>query len=180
VQGASSIAHPWHGVNPDFDGETVTMLVEIPRGDNQKFEVDKKTGLLRLSRVLFSSFAYPFNYGFIPRSFALDDDPLDILVMGDPAPHLTLMTVRPVAMLRMTDEGKVDDKILGAPAHDPRWNELRDLSGVPAHRLAELHHFFTHYKDLEEKETRVAEWMGREPACDEIAASLERYSARYA
>jgi inorganic pyrophosphatase len=180
VQRASSIAHPWHGVDPAYDGETVTALVEIPRGGNQKFEVDKGTGLLRLSRVLFSSFAYPFNYGFIPRSLGLDDDPLDILVMGDPAPPLTLMTARPVAMLRMKDEGKIDDKILAAPAHDPRWNELRDMSGVPAHRLTELHHFFTHYKDLEEKETRVTEWLDRDAACAEIAASLERYASGHA
>jgi len=175
----SAIAHPWHGVDPAFDGKTVTALVEIPRGSNHKLEVDKPTGLLRLSRVLFSAFAYPSNYGFIPRTLALDDDPLDILVVGDAAPPLTLLTARPVAMLRMSDEGKVDDKILAAPAHDPRWNETRDLGSVAAHRLAELHHFFTHYKDLEEKETLVTEWLDQGAAKDEIRASLARYAARH-
>jgi inorganic pyrophosphatase len=179
LPGPSSIAHPWHGVDPAFDGETVTALVEIPRGGNQKYEVDKETGLLRLSRVLFSAFVYPFNYGFIPRSLGLDRDPLDILVVGDSAAPLTLMTARPVAMLRMSDQGETDDKILAAPAHDPRWNELRDLGGVAAHRLTELHHFFTHYKELEEKETRVAEWLDRDAANAEIAASLDRYVARH-
>ena len=179
MPGPSSIAHPWHGVDPAFDGETVTALVEIPRGGNQKYEVDKQTGLLRLSRVLFSAFVYPFNYGFIPRSLGLDEDPLDILVVGDAAAPLTLMTARPVAMLRMIDQGETDDKILAAPAHDPRWNELRDLGGVAAHRLAELRHFFTHYKDLEEKETRVAAWLDRDAALAEITASLDRYAARH-
>ncbi len=176
----SWIAHPWHGVDPAFDGETVTGLVEIPRGENHKMEVDKATGLLRLSRVLFSAFAYPTNYGFIPRTLALDDDPLDILILGDPSPPLSLLTARPVGMLRMSDEGQVDDKILAAPAHDPRWNELHSLGDVAAHRLAELHHFFTHYKDLEEKETRVTEWLERDAAHDEIRASMERYAAKYA
>jgi inorganic pyrophosphatase len=179
VPDPSTIAHPWHGVDPEFDGETVTALVEIPRGGNQKYEVDKKTGLLRLSRVLFSAFVYPFNYGFIPRTLALDGDPLDILVVGDPAAPLSLMSSRPVAMLRMSDEGQTDDKILAAPVHDPRWNELEDLAGFPAHRQLELHHFFTHYKELEEKETRVTEWLDRDAARAEIAASLERYAARH-
>lgn len=177
---STSIAHPWHGVDPAFDGDTVTVVIEIPRGGNQKYEVDKPTGLLRLSRVLFSAFAYPFNYGFIPRTLALDRDPLDVLVMGEPAVPLTLLTARPVAMLRMSDEGEIDDKILAAPAHDPRWNELRDLASVPAHRLSELHHFFTHYKELEEKKTRVTEWLDRGAAAAEIAASVERYAARHA
>ncbi len=154
--------------------------MEIPRGENHKLEVDKPTGLLRLSRVLFSAFSYPANYGFIPRTLALDDDPLDILIVGDAAPPLTLLTARPVGMLRMSDEGDTDDKILAAPAHDPRWNELRGLEDVPAHRLTELHHFFTHYKDLEEKETRVTEWLDREAARAEIEASLERYAGRHA
>jgi inorganic pyrophosphatase len=167
-------------VDPAFDGETVTALVEIPRGENHKLEVDKPTGLLRLSRVLFSAFAYPTNYGFIPRTLALDDDPLDILIVGDPAPPLTLLTARPVGMLRMSDEGQVDDKVLAAPVNDPRWNELRALSDVAAHRLSELHHFFTHYKELEEKETRVTEWLDRDAAQAEIQASLERYAKRYA
>ncbi|MFN2384308.1 MAG: inorganic diphosphatase [Gemmatimonadota bacterium] len=173
------IRHPWHGVDPAYDGETVTAVVEIPRGGNQKFEVDKPTGLLRLSRVLFSAFVYPFNYGFIPRTFALDNDPLDILIVGDAARPLTLMTARIVGMLRMVDEGDEDDKILAAPVHDPRWDEVRSLKDMPAHRLTELHHFFTHYKELEEKQTRVSEWLDRETACAEVQASLDRYDARY-
>ena len=176
----TSIAHPWHGVDPAFDGTSVTALVEIPKGGNQKYEVDKENGLLRLSRVMFSAFTYPFNYGFIPRTLALDGDPLDILVVGETAAPLTLLTARPVAMLRMEDQGDVDDKILAAPVHDPRWNEMRELGDVAPHRLAELHHFFTHYKDLELKETRVTEWLGREAACAEIVDSLERYAARHA
>lgn len=176
----TGIAHPWHGVDPAFDGKTVTALVEIPRGGNQKYEVDKPTGLLRLSRVLFSAFSYPFNYGFIPRTLALDHDPLDILVAGDAAQPLSLLTARPVGMLRMLDQGETDDKILAAPVHDPRWNEVHDLDGMAEHRLKELHHFFTHYKELEEKETLVTEWLGREAACAEIRESLERYAASHA
>lgn len=174
------MAHPWHGVDPAFDGDTVTALVEIPRGGNQKYEVDKPTGLLRLSRALFSAFAYPFNYGFIPRTLALDHDPLDILVAGEPAPPLALLTARPIGMLRMLDQGETDDKILAAPVHDPRWNEVRDLDDMAEHRLVELHHFFTHYKELEEKETLVTEWRDHDAACDEIRASLDRYATRYA
>ncbi|HUP01792.1 MAG TPA: inorganic diphosphatase [Gemmatimonadota bacterium] len=154
--------------------------MEIPRGGNQKYEVDKPTGLLRLSRALFSAFVYPFNYGFIPRTLALDADPLDILVIGEPAPPLALLAARPIGMLRMLDQGETDDKVLAAPVHDPRWNEVRDLEDLAEHRLRELHHFFTHYKELEEKETLVTEWRGRSAACAEIRESLERYAARHA
>lgn len=164
-------------MDPAFDGETVTAVVEIPRGGNQKYEIDKPTGLLRLSRVLFSAFEYPFNYGFIPQTLALDDDPLDILVIGLAAQPFSLLTAHPVGMLRMLDEGDTDDKVLAAPVHDPRFAEVRDLDDMPEHSLKELHHFFTHYKVLEEKETRVTEWLGREAACDEIRASLDRYRA---
>ncbi|MGH7559067.1 MAG: inorganic diphosphatase [Gemmatimonadota bacterium] len=157
----------------------MTAVVEIPQGGNQKYEVDKATGLLRLSRVLFSAFEYPFNYGFIPQTLALDDDPLDILVVGLPAESLSLLTARPVGMLRMLDEGETDDKILAGPAHDPRYDEIEDLEDMADHSLKELHHFFTHYKELEEKETLVTEWLDREAACREIQASLDRYGARF-
>ncbi|MGH7563835.1 MAG: inorganic diphosphatase [Gemmatimonadota bacterium] len=157
----------------------MTAVVEIPRGGNQKYEVDKATGLLRLSRVLFSAFEYPFNYGFVPRTLALDHDPLDILVVGLAAESLSLMTARPVGMLRMLDEGETDDKVLAAPAHDPRYDEIEDLGDMAEHRLKELHHFFTHYKELEEKETLVTEWLGREEACREIQASLDRYGSKF-
>ena len=157
----------------------MTAVVEIPQGGNQKYEVDKATGLLRLSRVLFSAFEYPFNYGFIPQTLALDDDPLDILVVGLPAESLSLLTARPVGMLRMLDEGETDDKILAAPAHDPRYDEIEDLEDMADHSLKELHHFFTHYKELEEKETLVTEWLDREGACREIQASLDRYGTRF-
>jgi inorganic pyrophosphatase len=161
-----------------FDGRTVTAVVEIPRGGNQKYEVDKPTGLLRLSRVLFSAFEYPFNYGFIPKTLALDNDPLDILVLGLAAEPLSLLTARPLGMLRMLDEGDTDDKILAAPAHDPRYDEIEDLGDVAEHRLKELHHFFTHYKELEEKQTLVTEWLDQAAAGAEIRASLERYVAK--
>ena len=172
---STGVLHPWHAVDPAFDGETVTAVVEIPRGGNQKYEIDKPTGLLRLSRVLFSAFEYPFNYGFIPQTLALDDDPLDILVIGLAAEPLSLQTARVAGMLRMLDEGKTDDKVLAAPAHDPRYDEVRDLGDMAEHSLKELRHFFTHYKELEEKETLVTEWLGREDACAEIRASLDRY-----
>jgi inorganic pyrophosphatase len=155
------------------------VVVEIPRGGNQKYEIDKPTGLLRLSRVLFSAFEYPFNYGFIPQTLALDHDPLDILVIGLAAQPFSLLTAHPVGMLRMLDEGDTDDKVLAAPVHDPRYAEVRELEDMPEHSLKELHHFFTHYKVLEEKETRVTEWLAREAACDEIRASLDRYRASH-
>lgn len=175
-----TIRHPWHGLDPAFDGITCTAVIEIPRGGNQKYEVDKPTGLLRLSRVLFSAFVYPFNYGFVPRTLALDDDPLDILVIGQSAPPMTVIEARPLGMLRMIDEGETDDKILAAPVHDPRYSEMRKLVDVAEHRLKELHHFFTHYKELEEKETLVTEWKDRDGAAAEISSSLERYDEAYA
>jgi inorganic pyrophosphatase len=129
------VVHPWHAVDPAFDGETVTVVVEIPRGGNQKYEIDKPTGLLRLSRVLFSAFEYPFNYGFIPQTLALDHDPLDILVIGLAAQPFSLLTAHPVGMLRMLDEGDTDDKVLAAPVHDPRYAEVRELEDMPEHSL---------------------------------------------
>jgi inorganic pyrophosphatase len=171
--------HPWHDIDPG-DAETPIAFVEIPRGTKTKYELDKDTGLMRVDRVLFSSFVYPFNYGFIPQTLAKDEDPVDCFIMGEELLPMTLVEIRPIGMLRMKDEGQTDDKLLSAPINDPRFTQIADLADISPHHLRELEHFLGHYKDLEKKETAVAEWVGRAPAVQEIREGLRYYRARIA
>src|SRR3954447_3542414 len=132
--------HPWHDVTP---GEHLPLefnaLVEIPMGSSVKYELDKKTGLLRLDRVLYSAVHYPANYGFIPQTFAEDDDPLDVLVLcQEPVVPLTLIEARTIGMMTMTDSSKPDHKILAVAVHDPEYNSFAEASELPAHRLTML------------------------------------------
>jgi inorganic pyrophosphatase len=166
--------HPWHDIDPG-DPNMPIAFVEIPRGTKTKYELDKQSGLMLVNRVLFSSFVYPFNYGFVPQTLSKDDDPVDCFVMGEELLPMTLVQIRPVGMLQMTDEGATDDKILAVPCGDPRFEPVRDLSDVAPHYLREIEHFLSHYKDLEDKRTVVTEWVGRGAAVEEVCQSIESY-----
>lgn len=166
--------HPWHDIEPG-SAEQPLAFIEIPKGTKTKYEMDKRTGLMIVSRVMFSSFVYPFNYGFIPRTLAKDDDPLDCFIMGEDVLNQTLVEMRPIGTLRMTDEGRSDDKILGVPVGDPRFEPVRDLSYVAPHYLRELEHFLAHYKDLEHKQTVVTEWINKDGTRALIRESFELY-----
>ena len=172
------MAHPWHDieVDPAKIGDALPVVIEIPEGSKNKYELDKASGLLKLDRVLFSSVRYPANYGLVPRSFCDDGDPLDAVVLGQEAvPPLTLMYVRPVGVMHMRDQGKADDKILAVSTYDPVFAHIRELEDVPPHLLAEIRRFFLDYKVLEEKEVMVEPFEGRERALAVIQTALADY-----
>ena len=173
--------HPWHDLPPGTHvPEQVTILVEIPRGSRNKYELDKKSGLLRLDRVLYSAVHYPGDYGFIPQTLAEDDDPCDGLVLvKEPTFAGCLIEVRPIGMLRMRDHGDPDNKILTVPTSDPNQAEYFDIADIPGHFLKEIEHFFHIYKDLEGKEVEVLGWTQSVEAYREIELSIERYRQRY-
>ena len=153
------------------------VLVEIPKGERNKYEVDHETGRIRLDRTLFTSTAYPADYGFIENTLGQDGDPLDALVHpagSRPSPGC-LIRCRAIGMFRMTDEAGGDDKVLCVPAHDPRLEHLRDINHVSKFDRLEIQHFFEVYKDLEPgKSVEGANWVGRDEAEAEVRASFER------
>jgi inorganic pyrophosphatase len=155
------------------------VVIEIPKGSRNKYEVDHDTGRVKLDRYLFTPMAYPTDYGFIENSLGEDGDPLDALVLlPEPLFPGVLVEARPVAMFQMTDEAGGDDKVLCVPAGDPRWEHIKDLGDVPAFELEAIKHFFVHYKDLEPgKFVKAADWVGREAAEAEVNRSIERFKA---
>src|SRR5947209_10987853 len=172
--------HAWHDVTP---GEGLparfTAVIEIPMGSNVKYELDKRTGLLRLDRILYSAVYYPANYGFIPQTYAEDDDPLDVLVLCQEAvAPMTLVTARAIGLMTMVDSGKRDHKILAVAIGDPEFNSFREASELPPHRLSMLRRFFQDYKYLEGKSVEVDEIQAGEQALPIIEASLQRYSEK--
>ena len=152
------------------------VLIEIPKGNRNKYEVDHESGRLRLDRMLFTSTRYPSDYGFIEETLGLDGDPLDALVLlEEPTFPGCLIKARALGMFRMTDEAGGDDKVLCVPATDPRWEHLRDINHVSEYDRLEIQHFFEVYKDLEPgKSVEGAEWVGRTEAEAEVRASFER------
>ncbi len=149
--------NPWHDMDPGDDpGRLCHCVIEVPSGSKNKYELDKSTGLLRLDRVLYSSVHYPANYGFIPRTYCGDGDPLDVLVLcQEPVEPLCIVRARPIGMISMSDDKGQDDKIIAVAVDDPQYAETRDVAGLPAHRLREIKQFFADYKLLEDKVSRV-------------------------
>jgi inorganic pyrophosphatase len=163
-------------------GETVSLefdvLVEIPKGSRNKYEVDHETGRIRLDRTLFTATQYPADYGYIEDTLGQDGDPLDALVLltGEPTFPGCLIRCRAIGMYRMTDEAGGDDKVLCVPATDPRQEHMRDINHLPKFDRLEIEHFFTVYKDLEPgKSVEGANWVGRTEAEAEVRASFERF-----
>jgi inorganic pyrophosphatase len=171
-------AHPWHDLpnNPDTAHEWFNVVIEIPRGSKVKYELDKPTGLLRVDRVLYSSVHYPANYGFIPRSYCEDKDPLDVLVLGyEPVVPLCIMQARAIGMMHMLDEGEGDDKIIAVHVNDPSFVDYTDISQLPKHIFLEIERFFQDYKILEDKTVEVDEFFGAEQALAAVKESFALY-----
>src|SRR5262245_25101832 len=170
--------HPWHDVTP---GEKLpkefNAIIEIPMGSSVKYELDKRTGLLKMDRVLYSAVHYPANYGFIPQTYAEDNDPLDVLVLcQEPVVPLTLVRARAIGLMTMLDSGKRDHKVLAVALDDPEFNNLHEARELPAHRLALVRRFFQDYKTLEGKEVEVDEVQPAAAALPVIEQALDRYS----
>lgn len=166
-------------ISPGTDiPSVVNMIVEIPKGRRNKFELDKETGLIKLDRYLYSSSVYPGDYGFIPQTLAADGDPLDILVMvNEPTFSGCLIEARVVGMFRMKDKGADDFKVLGVPNADPLFAHVKQLEDVPPHFLREVEHFFGTYKQLEGAHTESLGWIGAEASTQEVRDSVDRFRA---
>jgi inorganic pyrophosphatase len=172
------MTHPWHDLpnHPDHAAEWVNAVIEIPRGSKVKYELDKPTGMLRVDRILYSAVHYPANYGFIPRSYCDDGDPLDILVLGTEEVYpMSIMQVRAIGFMHMEDEGKHDDKIVGVHIHDPAYADIMSIDDLPKHTFVEIQRFFEDYKSLENKSVKVDEFMGAGPAIEVIQDALTLY-----
>lgn len=167
----------WHDIAADkIRPEDFYAVIEITKGSKNKYELDKATGLMVLDRILYTSTHYPANYGFIPRTYAEDKDPLDVLVLcSEQINQQTLVRCYPIGVISMIDSGATDDKIIAIPFNDPMYNTYKNIDELPTHIYEEMRHFFSVYKSLEGKETAVDEAKGRDEAVKIIEQSLENY-----
>lgn len=171
----------WHDVSDErIKKDDFIGIIEISKGCKNKYELDKETGMLRLDRVLYTATHYPANYGFIPRTYADDDDPLDVLVLcqEDIIP-LTIVECYPIGVLIMIDGDRRDEKIIAVAKKDPFLNIYNDVSELPEHISSEIKHFFEVYKQLEDKKTEVEEFLGRTEAERIIDKAIKRYKEKF-
>lgn len=177
----TNVLHPWHGVHFGENApRIVNAIIEIPQGSRCKYEIDKPSGLLRLDRIIYSSFHYPVNYGFIPQTYGGDKDPLDILVITSlPVQPLTLMDAKVIGVMPMIDGGDADDKIIAVAANDPSVNHYNNIEELPKHFFDELRHFFEEYKRLENKTVEVEEFKDKATALAIIQEAIDFYKANF-
>lgn len=175
------VLHPWHGAHYGENApQVVNGLIEIPQGSRTKYEIDKKTGLLKLDRIIYSSFHYPINYGFIPQTLGLDGDPLDILVMcSESIQPLCLVEARVIGNMQMIDTGVADDKIIAVAAKDPQVNYISSVDELPKHFIAVLRNYFEQYKVLENKVVEIDEFQNAEAAYKIIDDAIALYKTSY-
>jgi inorganic pyrophosphatase len=176
-----SMFNPWHTISSGKNApQIVTGIVEIPTGAKGKYELDKESGLLRLDRVLFSSVRYPGNYGFIPRTYCDDGDPLDILILSQiDFPPLCIVECTVIGVMRMIDNGESDDKIIAVAKDDVSVNHMTDIEDLPPHTTREIQRFFEDYTKLEHKEVLVEHFLGREDAYRIILESIMLYQKTF-
>ena len=171
----------WHDIDQSrINPNDFMAVIEITKGGKNKYELDKETGLLRLDRVLYTATHYPANYGFIPRTYADDNDPLDVLVLcQENIDPMTLVECYPIGVITMIDSEQNDEKIIAVAKKDPFLNMYKDINELPNHISAEIMHFFEVYKQLEEKQTVVEKVLGREEAERIIQKSIDNYNAKF-
>ena len=171
--------HPWHDLPlPDDLTAAVPAVIEIPTGSKVKYEIDKKSGMLVVDRILHSAVHYPANYGFVPRTYCGDGDPLDVLVLCQvPVAPMAVMRARLVGVMRMRDDKGEDDKLIAVHEDDPAWADVGDLGGVPRHVLLELEQFFHDYKRLEKGRVEIGKPRRRNEALKILAEAVARYAA---
>ena len=171
----------WHDIDEErITPERFTAVIEISRGGKNKYELDKETGMLKLDRVLYTSTHYPANYGFIPKTYAGDDDPLDVLVLcSEQIMPMTLVDCRPIGILYMIDDDEKDEKIIAVPINDPSMSDYNDISELPSHMFEEISHFFEVYKILEHKHTTIQKISGKANAVECVKSCIEGYKTKF-
>ncbi len=171
----------WHDVDSArITPEAFSVIIEIPKGSKIKYELDKRTGLLNMDRILHTSTHYPANYGFIPKTYADDHDPLDVLVLCSETLHpMTMVKCYAIGVITMIDDDSNDEKIIAIPFDDPSYNTYTDISQLPHHIFEEMRHFFTVYKSLENMETAVDEVKGADEARNIIQSSIKCYKDHF-
>ncbi len=169
--------HPWHDVTlPRYVEDPIPAIIEIPTGSKVKYELDKRTGLLIVDRILFSAVHYPANYGFVPRTYCDDGDPLDVLVFcSEQIQPLAMMRAKIIGVMKMRDDKGEDDKLITVHADDPNWSDYGDVSEIPSHRLRELQRFFEDYKALENKKVLVGAPQGRSAGLEVLRDAIRLY-----
>lgn len=175
------VLHPWHGAHYGKNApEHVNALIEIPQGSRAKYEIDKMTGLLKLDRVIYSSFHYPVNYGFIPKTLGEDGDPLDVLVIcSESIQPLCLVEATVIGNMQMIDNGEKDDKIIAVATKDPSVNHYTNIDSLPAHFKAVLRNYFEQYKVLENKVVLIDNFQDKETAYSVIQSAIDLYTQRF-
>ena len=171
----------WHDIDNDrITKDEFIACIEIPKWSKKKYELDKETGLIILDLILYTSTHYPANYGFIPRTYSQDKDPLDVLVLcNESFDPLVLVRCRPIGVVKMIDENECDEKIISVCINDPSMNCYNDITDLPPHLFEEIKHFFTVYKQLENKDTVVTEICDQKEAKHVIEQSIEAYNNLY-
>ncbi|KAL3531848.1 hypothetical protein ACH5RR_005369 [Cinchona calisaya] len=174
----SVAAHPWHDLEIGPGAPKIfNCVIEISKGSKVKYELDKKTGLIKVDRVLYSSVVYPHNYGFVPRSLCEDNDPLDVLViMQEPVLPGCFLRAKAIGVMPMIDQGEKDDKIIAVCADDPEYRHYNDIKELPPHRLAEIRRFFEDYKKNENKEVAVNDFLPAAKAYEAVQHSMDLYA----
>ena len=178
----TNVLHPWHGASyGQKQPEVVNALIEIPQGSRTKYEIDKETGLLKLDRVIYSSFHYPVNYGFIPQTLGQDGDPLDILVLcSQSIQSLCLVQATVIGNMQMIDSGEKDDKIIAVATKDPSVNHISSIEEMPRHFMNELRNYFEQYKVLENKQVQIEDFQDKEMAYRIIEEAISFYQQKFA
>ena len=171
----------WHDISPErIKPDDFICVIEISKGSKKKYELDKETGYIILDRILYTSTHYPANYGFIPHTYGDDKDPLDVLLLcSEPLEPLTLVRAYPIGVIAMIDNGNNDEKIIAIPYNDPTYNHYTNIDQLPQHIFDEMRHFFSVYKNLENKETAVNEVSGKEDALKIIASAIDSYNEKF-
>jgi inorganic pyrophosphatase len=178
---STTVLHPWHGASYGKHApEHVNALIEIPQGSRTKYEIDKETGLLKLDRVIYSSFHYPVNYGFIPQTLGDDGDPLDILVLcSQSIQALCLVQATVIGNMQMIDSGEKDDKIIAVATNDPSVNHISSIEEMPRHFINELRNYFEQYKVLENKQVQIEDFQNSETAYKIIEDAIALYREKF-